>query len=569
MTIRLHSLISILLTTMLVFNYAIGNIVYATSSADGANQSSTQNQEQQEQTTTEEEEQSTENLQENENSVVEEPQEEQSTEEQQTSPTEEEQATTEQQQASPTEEDQATAEEQQTSPTEEEQATTEQQQASPTEEDQATVQEEENNEAEEQTTEESQESTTETTEEESTEGENAEQQESTDTDENSNTSISAQSSISPQNTTELESVLRNASGTTSNEVVANSSYIFINSLNGPVLDGGLTEEDQDDVVRVFTFFDKSKINFTELFRHDGQGNGTTRRPLTVGAIEVSANDIYADEVRTYTIENDLVDTRFARPYGTSGDNVYNGHPFYYIYSTNITTEPPSGKINPCKDVYDAAKTANGSDSTVFTTLAATDAVDIGCIGFERFRGYKADPNLSINQELGLNYKFNTGNSDVYGFRLKIKNNAVNGDTDLISVATSAGYKIENTADTAPTIKETVKTLTVVDPALKVKTMYILNSTETGEEGPFDVGVEFLANVDGFVQDADFRFVENGTDTEVGTVTRIRKLYPYYLYHGDDDPTDTDYGDDQYDYLNENFFVVTVVPDGGYEIEFRR
>ena len=44
MIIKLNSLISILLTTMLVFNYAIGNIVYATES----NQSSTQNQDTQE-----------------------------------------------------------------------------------------------------------------------------------------------------------------------------------------------------------------------------------------------------------------------------------------------------------------------------------------------------------------------------------------------------------------------------------------------------------------------------------------------------------------------------------------
>ena len=67
MIIRLNSLISILLTTMLVFNYAIGNIVYATESADGANQSSTQNPRTD---NTEEEEQSTENSQEHENSVV-------------------------------------------------------------------------------------------------------------------------------------------------------------------------------------------------------------------------------------------------------------------------------------------------------------------------------------------------------------------------------------------------------------------------------------------------------------------------------------------------------------------
>ena len=137
---------------MLVFNYAIGNIVYATGSADGANQSSTQNQEQQEQTTTEEEEQSTEN------SVVEEPQEEESTE---TS-----QQTTEQQ----------------TSFTEEEQATTE----------------------------ESQEGTTETTEAESTEANendtdvtnDTSQQESDGSDEDSNTSLSTQSFISPQTDTD-------------------------------------------------------------------------------------------------------------------------------------------------------------------------------------------------------------------------------------------------------------------------------------------------------------------------------------------------------------------------------
>ena len=65
MIIRLHSLISILLTTMLVFNYAISNVVYATGSADGANQTSTQSP--QEQGTSETEEQSTENSQENEN----------------------------------------------------------------------------------------------------------------------------------------------------------------------------------------------------------------------------------------------------------------------------------------------------------------------------------------------------------------------------------------------------------------------------------------------------------------------------------------------------------------------
>ena len=65
MIIRLHLLISILLTTMLVFNYAIGNVVYATGSADGANQTSTQSS--QEQGTSETEEQSTENSQENEN----------------------------------------------------------------------------------------------------------------------------------------------------------------------------------------------------------------------------------------------------------------------------------------------------------------------------------------------------------------------------------------------------------------------------------------------------------------------------------------------------------------------
>ena len=51
MTTKLHSLISILLTTMLVFNYAISNVVYATGSADGANQTSTQSP--QEQGTTE------------------------------------------------------------------------------------------------------------------------------------------------------------------------------------------------------------------------------------------------------------------------------------------------------------------------------------------------------------------------------------------------------------------------------------------------------------------------------------------------------------------------------------
>ena len=58
-------MISILLTTMLVFNYAISNVVYATGSADGANQTSTQSP--QEQGTSETEEQSTENSQENEN----------------------------------------------------------------------------------------------------------------------------------------------------------------------------------------------------------------------------------------------------------------------------------------------------------------------------------------------------------------------------------------------------------------------------------------------------------------------------------------------------------------------
>ena len=292
MIIRLNSLISILLTTMLVFNYAIGNIVYATESADGANQSSTQNQEQQEQTTTEEEEQSTENSQENENSVVEEPQEEQSTEEQQTSPTEEEQATTEQQQASPTEEDQATAEEPQegtTEPTETESA----------EENQSTTQEEENNETEEQTTEESQEETTETAEEESTEGENEDQQESTDTDENSNTSISTESFLSTSSSEDgnLEYSLRNASGTTSDEVVADSNYFYVASIDGPEWTGGfVNKDDRHDVVRVFTFFDKSKVSVAGYYTHDGEGDPTVDKnqihptlkvpvsPLSVGFI---------------------------------------------------------------------------------------------------------------------------------------------------------------------------------------------------------------------------------------------------------------------------------------------
>ena len=276
MIIRLNSLISILLTTMLVFNYAIGNIVYATESADGANQSSTQNQEQQEQTTTEEEEQSTENSQENENSVVEEPQEEQSTEEQQTSPTEEEQATTEQQQASPTEEDQATAEEPQegtTEPTETESA----------EENQSTTQEEENNETEEQTTEESQEETTETAEEESTEGENEDQQESTDTDENSNTSISTESFLSTSSSEDgnLEYSLRNASGTTSDEVVADSNYFYVASIDGPEWTGGfVNKDDRHDVVRVFTFFDKSKVSVAGYYTHDGEGDPTVDKTKT-------------------------------------------------------------------------------------------------------------------------------------------------------------------------------------------------------------------------------------------------------------------------------------------------
>ena len=238
-------------------------------------------------------------------------------------------------------------------------------------------------------------------------------------------------------------------------------------------------------------------------------------------------------------------------------DLYNGNPLQYIRSLNITADPTNGR-NPCKDVYDAAKTANGNDSTVFTTLAATTAANIGCIGFERFRGYDG-PIETENYDagfLGLNYEIK---SDIYGLHFTINSGVANGDTDLISVATSSGY------NDSP-IKETVKTITVVDPAFEIKTLEVINPTQGGETEEFEVGVEFLSNVSGFAEGADFRFVEKGTDTEVGDITRIREVDPFYLFtFNDAGAYDTDNsvpGDDQHDRFEQSFFVVTVDPDQG-------
>ena len=95
--------------------------------------------------------------------------------------------------------------------------------------------------------------------------------------------------------TELESVLRNASGTTSNEAVAGSTYLFINKLNGPSLVGGSAEADKDDVIRSFTFYDKTKVSFFGLFRHDASG----QPPSTQSALQYIGHwtfDNFTDDI---------------------------------------------------------------------------------------------------------------------------------------------------------------------------------------------------------------------------------------------------------------------------------
>ena len=346
--------------------------------------------------------------------------------------------------------------------------------------------------------------------------------------------------------------MRNASGTTSNEAVAGSTYLFINKLNGPSLVGGSAEADKDDVIRSFTFYDKTKVSFFGLFRHDASG----QPPSTQSALQYIGHwtfdnftdDIYASQVFTYPLTAAAADSRYAESYGTSGDGVYNGNPLNYIYNLNITTDPGAGERNPCKKVYDDA--VGTTDTTIFTTLKTTTAANIGCVGFERFKGYN-----SGTSSTGVDY-FISPNSDLYGLHFKVKSGTANGDTDLISVATSDGY------NNSP-IKETVKTITVVDPAFEIKTLDVINPTQGGETEEFEVKIEFLADVSGFAEDADFRFVEKGTTTEVGDITRVREVEPFYLFSGEDTgPVDTLHGVDQYDYFKKNFFVVTVEPGQG-------
>ena len=350
----------------------------------------------------------------------------------------------------------------------------------------------------------------------------------------------------------LEYSLRNASGTTSDEVVANSNYFFVASIDGPGWTGGsANKDDSDDVVRVFTFFDKTKVELFGYYTHKNNGNpGTAGDFIYSFALDAADDDAYASEVDTEAYSRGGEATRGAQAYGSSGDGEYNGKPLYYIQSLDITSA--TGGRNPCKEVYDEAIATTGG----FTSLRAATASNLGCIGLERFRGYDEAGGDFFAPSLGNNYP---NNSDLHGLDLKIKSTAANGDTDLISIATSDGYNVSGTT-TEPPIKENVKTLMVVDDALKVKTIDVINPTVGGETGTFNVGIEFLSNVTGFVKTpSDFRFVENGTDTEVGTITRIRQLDPFYLTVPYDPPYDTNRGDSQYGQLSEKYFVVTVVP----------
>ena len=301
----------------------------------------------------------------------------------------------------------------------------------------------------------------------------------------------------------------------------------------------------------FTFFDKTKVEFAAVFKHDAEGNSKNKINGYVFSYTFRARsgDIYASEVKSAYIGWYEPGTQNAKPYGSSGDGAYNGDPFHYIKVLDITSA--TGGRNPCKEIYDEAIATTGG----FQTLRAATASDLGCVGFERFRGEDSTDTLG---DLYPN------NSETYGFKLNIKSTAVNGDTDLISVATSDGYTVSGTSNEPP-IKEIVKTLTVVDDALKIKTMYVIDPTEGGETKAFNVGVEFLSNVSGFVKDADFRFVENGDSNEIGNISRIRQVEPYYLGTlGDLGGVDTNNGDSEYARLNRRFFVVTVTPDPGLE-----
>ena len=68
---------------------------------------------------------------------------------------------------------------------------------------------------------------------------------------------------------------------------------------------GLQKLIKDDVIRSFTFFDKSKVTFFGIFRHDGAGKppDTQSKVQYAGywAFDPTDDSAYADQVKTHPL----------------------------------------------------------------------------------------------------------------------------------------------------------------------------------------------------------------------------------------------------------------------------